>query len=275
MGHSVINEAGDFLEFVGTVADITERKRSEEALRMLQTELANLSRVKMMGELAASIAHEINQPLGAIANNGNACLHLLGSVQGVPDDAREALTDIVYDANRASAIIARIRRLAKDSVPEKTWLHVKDIVSDVLALAGRELTEHRINVETRLPQNLPRVAGDRVQLQQVVLNLVINAIEAMRAVPDARRILTIRGTHEHLGGSEVRLEVEDLGIGFTPADAERLFEAFYTTKLHGMGMGLRISRSIVEAHGGRLWARGSTGTGASFYCVLPAQPPHA
>jgi C4-dicarboxylate-specific signal transduction histidine kinase len=250
--------------------DITERKQAEEELRKTQAELAHVTRITTLGELAASIAHEINQPLGALVNNSNVGLRLVNGVRGLPNELREILSDIVHDANRTSAIVARIRALAKKSIPEKTLLQLEEVVAEVLALANRELTERRIIVRTELSDDLPQVSGDRVQLQQVLLNLVINGIEAMSSVDDERRILTIGGQHAELDGQpSVRITVRDLGSGLRPEDGERLFEAFYTTTSHGMGMGLRISRSIVEAHGGRLWATPNDGPGATFSCTLP------
>jgi signal transduction histidine kinase len=225
-----------------------------------------------MGELAASIAHEMNQPLGAIVNNGNVCLRLLSQSSSRNDEAIEALSDIVNDANRASAIIGRIRGMTQRTLPEEISLQLRDVIADVLALAHRELAEYRIEVRTGLPEDLPRVSGDRVQLQQVLLNLVMNGIDAMRGVEDERRILTIAGQRDQLADQpSVRITVQDLGSGIEPETLERLFEAFYSTKPDGMGMGLRISRSLVEAHGGRLWATRNAGPGATFFFALPAK----
>jgi C4-dicarboxylate-specific signal transduction histidine kinase len=250
---------------------ITDRKRAEEALQKTQAELAHITRVTTMGELAASIAHEINQPLGAIVNNSNVCLQLVGTT-GSEERKREALLDIVNDANRASAIIARIRALTKTSAPETTSLSLKDIVADVLHLAQRELIEHRISVKTKLAKDLPLISGDRVQLQQVLLNLVMNAIDAMSAVSGNQRFLTVRAEHVELEGEPVVLiSVQDSGTGLRPEDIDRLFEPFYSTKPDGMGMGLRIARSIVEGYGGRLWAKREMGPGATFCCALPTE----
>jgi C4-dicarboxylate-specific signal transduction histidine kinase len=227
----------------------------------------------MMGELAASIAHEINGPLGSIVNNGNACLRLIGAGAEAQDEAREALADIVADAERASAIIARIRALVQRSQTERIPLQLTDVLGEALALARRELIEQRIIVCNEMPEDMSKVWGDRVQLQEVFHNLIINAVDAMSAVEDDRRLLIMRGRPDTLENSPaVLISVEDRGAGFRPEDSERLFEAFFTTKRHGMGMGLRISRSIVEAHGGRLWATSDKGHGATFHCVLPVQP---
>ena len=257
--------------FVGLVLDTTERRRTEEELRKTQAELARVTRITMMGELAGSIAHEINQPLGAIVNNSNVGLRLVEGVHGLPTDLGEILSDIVHDAKRASDIITRVWAMTQRRRPERTSLQLRDVVADVLALAGRELAERRIHVRTELPEDLLRVSGDRVQLQQVLLNLVMNGIEAMSGVEDERRILTIRGQRDELDGKPaVLITVQDFGGGFRPEDVDRLFDAFYTNKSHGMGMGLRISRSIVEAHGGVLWATPHEGPGATFSCALPA-----
>ena len=247
--------------------DITERKRAEDRLLNAQAELAHATRVAMIGELTASIAHEINQPLGAIVNNGDVCLRLVG----FGDEMREALSDIVNDANRASAIVATVRALAKRATPAKTLMHFNDVVNDVLALAHRELVQRQIKVRSRVAEDLPMVLADRVQLHQVLLNLVMNAIDAMTTVEEKDRILTIWGHPDKLKGKPaVLIGVQDLGKGFGAEDVDLLFEPFYTTKPRGMGMGLRISRSIVEAHGGRLWAKPNIGPGATFLCVLPA-----
>ena len=271
LGHPVLNESGDLIEYVGTVVDITERKQADEALHKVQAELAHISRVTMMGELAASIVHEINQPLGAIVNNSNACLGLF-TRSAAQRQVREALLDIVSDADRATSIIARIRALSKRTPPEKTSLTVEKVIGDVVTLTHQELMERHIEVRTEIADGLPSVSSDRVQLQQVLLNLLMNAIDAMRDVNKERWLVTI-GAHrgELEGRAMVVITVEDLGCGFEPDDAERVFESFYTTKPDGLGMGLRISRSIVEAHGGRLWATSNAGPGATFHCALPVE----
>ncbi|SPE59969.1 putative Histidine kinase [Verrucomicrobia bacterium] len=267
-GRPIALQQGE-LEFIGTVVDVTERRQAEEALRKLQAELAHVTRVTAMGELAASIAHEINQPLGAIVNNCNVCRRLLRKPR-VQKQIREVLTDIVQDITRASAIITRIRLLTKPSVRERNSLQLKQVVTDVLAVAQGELATRRITVQTDLAADLPHINGDRVQLQQVLFNLVINASDAMQTASVERRLLTITcRPHELDGRPAILLTVRDLGHGFKSPDTEPLFDAFYTTKAHGMGMGLRISRSIVEAHGGRLWANPNDGAGATFSCSFP------
>ena len=266
----IFDEAGDLIEYVGTTIDTTERVQAEEALHRTQAELARVTGLTTMGELAASIAHEINQPLGAIVNNGNVAIRIATAENPSLDKLVDVLSDILADSTRISAIIARIRAAMKNSAPEKTSLQLKDVVADVLLLAERELAKRRVQVRTELPEYLPLVSADRIQLQQVLLNLVMNGIDAVSDMDEARRILTIGGQRDDLAGQPaVLIAVRDFGDGFSPADHERLFDAFYTTKANGMGMGLRISRSIIEAHGGRLWATSNEGLGASFYCALP------
>ena len=252
--------------------DITDRKRVEEALRNSQAELAHVMRMTTLGELTASFAHEVNQPLAAIVNNANACLGLLPASTGHGlDEAREALGDIVDDADRASAIIARLRGLAKKSPLEKLPLHLDDVVEDVLTLAAGELAARYVTSRTEVPADLAVVSGDRVQLQQVLLNLVVNAIESMSAVEGRERLLVIRGREDTDDGTPaIAISVQDCGVGLKAEEVGRLFEAFYTTKPQGMGMGLAISRSIIEAHGGRLWAEPNQGPGATFSFSLPA-----
>jgi C4-dicarboxylate-specific signal transduction histidine kinase len=253
---------------------ITARKRTEEELRKTRAELGHVTRLTTMVELAASIAHEINQPLGAVVNNSNVALRLASAADDSRHELVEVLFDIVNDANRASAIIARIRAVMRKSAPEKTSLRFKDVVADVLAVTQRELAERRIEVRTELPEDLPSVSADRVQLRQALLNLVMNGIEAMESVENERRILTIRGQRDALEGQPaVLITVRDFGSGFSPEDREHLFDVFYTTKPEGMGMGLRISRSIIEAHGGRLWAQANEDMGATFLFSLPAEIP--
>ena len=247
---------------------ITQRKRAEEALQRLQTEMAHVTRVTTIGELAASIAHELNQPLGAIVNNGSACLRLL---PGATDDVREALGDIVRDANRASTVIQRMRALTRRAPHDKVRLQIGEIIGEVLALANRELLERGITVRKELTDALPDAFGNRVELQQVLLNLIMNSIEAMRGLPDERRLLVIGTQRDELDGRPaILLCVRDHGTGFTAQEMPHLFDAFYTTKPNGLGMGLRISASIVEAHGGRIWAHSNEdGPGATFFCALP------
>lgn len=273
IGHPMLDRAGNITELVGTAVDVTERRQAENALREAQANLARVTRVTTMGELTASIAHEVNQPLTAVVNNANACISLLPSDAPNLEEVRQALTEIIEDADRASAVIARIRQLAKNTPFERTPLDLRDVVTDVMALAKHESATRRVIIRTELPEELPLVSGDRVQLQQVLLNLVVNGMDAMNTVDESLRVLIICVRRETLDGiPAVLLSVQDAGTGFKPEEMDRLFEAFYTTKSQGMGMGLAISRSIVEAHGGRLWAEPNRGSGATFLFSLPAAP---
>ena len=256
---------------IALVQDITARKKAEQALREAQAALTHVTRLTTLGEVTASIAHELNQPLGAIVNNANACLGLLPSGHDELHDVREALADIVSDAERASAIIERVRAVAKRSAPDRAALRLIDVVDDVLALAAAEAVARRVTIQKDVPPDLPVVVGDRVQLQQVLLNLVVNAMDAMGSVDERERCLQIRGRLDTDDGRRaVTISVDDCGIGLQPEETNRLFEVFYTTKPHGMGLGLAISRSIIEGHGGRLWAESKRDAGAIFSFRLPA-----
>jgi C4-dicarboxylate-specific signal transduction histidine kinase len=255
--------------FTGLVRDISERKRAEEAqqaLQMTQIELERVSRLTTMGELAASIAHEVNQPLAAIANNGNACLRLLAHNNLQPEILRRALEEIVADTTRASAVIARIRALIKKTPSEKTEVNINEIIHDVMTLTGRQLQQNRVLLEHKLVADLPLVMADRVQLQQVLLNLVINGIEAMTGAEHNQRLLRIESGLDKRGSVVVAVRDSGSGLG---SEADHLFTPFFTTKANRMGMGLSISRSIVEAHGGRLWAEPNLPSGAVFSFTLP------
>ena len=253
--------------------EIAERKLAEAALQKAQANLAHVTRLTTMGELSASIAHEVNQPLTAVVNNANACISLLAGGAANFEEIREALTEIVDDADRASAVIQRVRQLVKRAPTEKSLLDIRSVVEDVLTLARYESVARGVQIRPHLPNDLPRVPGDRVQIQQVLLNLVVNGMDAMNSIEESKRILTICGRRETRDGiSEVFLSVQDAGTGLKPEEVDRLFEAFYTTKPEGMGMGLAISRSIIEAHGGRLWAEANEGPGATFLLSLPAEP---
>ena len=255
--------------FLSTMRDISERKKAEQELHQAQAELAHVTRLNTLGEIGASIAHEINQPLGAIVNNSNVCLKLLGR-PGSEERKREVLVDIANDAIRASAIIARIRALTKRSTSEKTFFSVDALVAEVLALADQTANKAGVCVKSLVPAQLS-LHADRIQLQQMLLNLVMNGIQAMSATNEKKRTLTLQAKRQKLDGKlMITISVEDCGHGFSPEAAGRLFEPFFTTKSEGMGLGLAISRSIAEAHGGQLWAEPNTCPGATFYCALPA-----
>jgi PAS domain S-box-containing protein len=310
VGHPVFSESGELVEIIGAAMDITERKRAERelhqkelSLREAQSSLAHVSRLTTMGELAVSIAHEVNQPLTAIINNANACLCLLPSDTTHLDEVREGLSDIVTDADRASAVIARIRELVEKVPPQKTRININETIGEVIALARGELNRNGVLLQTRLANDLPPIMGDRIQLQQVILNLIINAVEAMNSVTEGPRELLVSSemvsapeksdhltpirrhahtptrpdaAHEDAGpslaeaeGTHILVSVADSGSGLNLNNLERLFDAFYTTKPEGLGMGLSISRSIVKAHGGRLWAIANAPKGALFQFTLP------
>ena len=250
--------------------DITERKRAEEALQRSQAELAHVTRVTTLGELAASIAHEINQPLAAIVADANACLNWLAADRPDLDSVREALAAIMKDGDRAAEVITRIRALlSRSSVPHEPC-DLAGVIREVHPLVRPELGRHGITLEMSLATDVPAVMGDRIQLQQVLLNLLMNAAEAVREVPPQRRRLVVRSTVEDRDdGPWAVVAVEDAGVGFGEDEAARLFEAFYTTKADGLGMGLSISRSIIDNHRGRLWATANPDHGATFHLVLP------
>jgi signal transduction histidine kinase len=255
-------------EFIGTVMDVTERRLAEEALRSAVADLERASRLSTMGQLTASIAHEINQPLAAIITNADACLLWLEADRPDLEEARQAATRIVRNGLRAADIIKSIRTLTRKSAPEMVSLDINDVIREVIVLMGAEFLRRSVRVESALPSNLNSVIGDRVQLQQVVLNLIMNGIEAMSESMQGQRQLHIRSANDESG--RVGVAVEDSGPGLDPARADRLFEAFFTTKPEGMGMGLSICRSIIDAHGGRLWASPNLPNGAVFQFTLPA-----
>ena len=266
--------SGNRDEGVAFVLDLTERKRAEEKLRAseqrlldAQMELAHVMRVTTLGELTASIAHEVNQPLAGVVANAEACLRWLD--RGTPDldAARRSVEWIIDDGNRASEVIRRVRALAKKTDIEKVPLDVNDVVREVIALVQRELISHRVSLRMELAPALPMILGDRVQLQQVIINLVMNGIEAMQSVTDRPRELVIRSRQDET--QQVLVSVTDCGVGISAENADRLFNAFFTTKSSGMGMGLSICRSIIEAHGGRLWATANLPHGATFQFTLP------
>src|SRR5438128_7003973 len=247
---------------------LTERKRADEALREAQVELAHVTRVTTIGGLAAAIAHEINQPLAAVITNGSACLRWLADTTPNLDEARQAVGRIIRDGNRASDVIAKIRALLRKTGTEKERLDMNDVIREVVALAQSEIRRNGVTLRAQLEGNIPPVLGDRVQLQQVVLNLIMNGIEAMASVADRRRELLICSRPHD--SDKVLVAVQDSMIGLDPQRMERIFDAFYTTKSEGMGMGLAISRSIVENHGGQLWAVPNEGPGATFQFTLQA-----
>jgi len=247
--------------------DLTEHVLAEEALQQAQTELAHVTRVTTLGELAASIAHEVNQPLAAIVADANASLNRLAMAPPDLESVRDALDAIVKDGHRAADVIQRVRQLATKTVPQKVRVDINDVIREVVPLVGPEVRSHEVSLRIHLAPAVPPVLADRVQLQQVLINFVMNGIEAMASVDDRSRALVIR-SEAHVG-EQVLVAVQDAGIGIDPQKTDQLFNAFYTTKPYGMGMGLSISRSIIEAHGGRVWATRNPDHGATFHFALP------
>jgi PAS domain S-box-containing protein len=259
------------VRWYGTLTDIEDRRRAEETLRQAQADLAHITRVTTMGELTASLAHELNQPLTAVVTSGGSSLRWLAHEPPRLDKAADAVRRMIRDASRASEVIAHTRALLKKSSEEKAPLDITEVIRDVLILVQSAMARHGIRQHGSLPPGLPLVLGDRVQLQQVVLNLVMNGIEAMAEISDRGRELSVRAQRHQLDdGPGVLVSVEDTGPGLPPESLDRVFEAFYTTKAKGLGMGLSISRSIVEAHGGRLWVSVNNGPGLTFQFVVPA-----
>jgi PAS domain S-box-containing protein len=268
VGHPVLNASGELAQFMGTSTDITQRKLAEEALRQAQVDLAHVSRVTTMGELTASLAHEVNQPIAAAVTDAKTCLRWLTRDQPDLEEAREAASRMIKDATRAADIISRIRLLFNKVSPQREVVDVNEVVRDMIVLLRSEATRYSISVRTELASDLPQVTGDRVQLQQVLMNLLLNSMEAMKD-GDTKRELIINSQPER--NQQVMVSVSDTGVGLPPHQAEQIFNAFFTTKQDGTGMGLRISRSIIESHGGRLWAADNPPRGARFCFTLPAK----
>jgi PAS domain S-box-containing protein len=261
-------------EGVAFIVDMTERKQAEEKLRTseqrlldAQMELARVTRVTTLGELTASIAHEVNQPLAAVVANAEACLRWLDRGPPDLDAARRSVEWVIDDGNRAGEVIRRIRALANKTGIEKIPLDVNEVARETVALVQRELISHEVSLQMELAPALPMILADGVQLQQVIINLVMNGIEAMQSVSDRPRELVIRSLQDKTQG--VLVSVTDCGVGIAAEDSDRLFNAFFTTKPRGMGMGLSICRSIMEAHNGRLWATANVPHGATFQFTLP------
>ena len=253
---------------MGTLIDVTDTKRAQDALRAIQSKLAHIARRTTMHEVTATIAHEVNQPLAAIVANGNAALRWL---RRTPPDVAEAaanVNQIISDGHRASEVVASIRGMFKKDEHAKVLLDVNGVIQEVLELLHGELSSKRVSVRTKLSGDLPQISAYQVQLQQVVLNLVTNAVEAMSAMSDGSRVLNI--SSKCGDPDEVIITFEDSGPGIDPKDRDRIFDVFFTTKSQGMGMGLSICRSIVESHGGRLWASTRRPHGSIFYLTLPS-----
>jgi PAS domain S-box-containing protein len=270
IGHPVFDETGEAPEYVGTVMDITERKQAEEErerLRQLQLDLAHLNRVTTMGELTASLAHEIKQPISAAILDAGTCVEWLKRDKPDVEEARNAVSRIIQDATRASEIINRIRFLFKKGEPQRELLDVNDVIREMIVLLRREAGQHSISIHTELAADLPLISADRVQLQQVFMNLMLNAIDAMKERSGSGE-LTIKSQHHP--GDQLEISLSDTGAGLPADQGDKIFDAFFTTKPQGTGMGLSISRSIIESHGGRLWATANSRQGATFHFTIPS-----
>lgn len=266
IAHATRDQDGQ-LEYIGAIQDVTQRQHSEEALSKARSELAHVSRVTTLGALTASIAHEVNQPLSGIITNAGTCLRMLAADPPNVDGARETARRTIRDGNRASDVIKRLRALFSKKNPTTELMDLNEVTREVIALSWNKLQRNGLGLLPELADDLPLIKGDRVQLQQVIMNLLLNASEAMSGVDDRPRRVIIKTERDDGGG--VRLTVQDAGVGFEPQDVNRLFEAFYTTKRDGMGIGLSVSRSIIESHHGRLWATPNDGPGATFSFSLP------
>jgi C4-dicarboxylate-specific signal transduction histidine kinase len=278
VGRRVVGECGEVNEYIGTTMDITERKQAEEALLRteaglgkVQAELVHVTRVKTMGELAASIAHEVNQPIAGVVINCSACLRWLAKMEADSvnfTEVCETLHRIIRDGKRAGEIFTRIRALFKKTESAQEPFDLNETIREIIVLAKTEMSQNRVVLNLELADNLPLAQGDKVQIQQVILNLTLNAIDAMSTVEDRARDIVIRT--QCLEKGKVMVTVRDSGIGLDSSSMEKVFTAFHTTKPGGLGMGLSISRSIVENHDGRLWATPHEGPGASFHFTLQA-----
>jgi PAS domain S-box-containing protein len=269
VAHPIRNDSGEVIEFVGTVMDVTERKRAEEErerLRLVQADLAHLSRVTTMGELTASLAHEIKQPITAALTNAKTSLRWLGRDNPEVEEAREATLRMIQDVTRAADIISRISLLFKKGALQRELVDVNELIQEMIVLLRSEANRYSISIRTELAADLPNVMADRVQLQQVFMNLILNGIDAMKDTSGTSE-LTIKS---EAADGQLLIAVSDTGVGFPTEQADEIFKAFFTTKDNGTGMGLPISRSIIESHGGRLWASGASGRGATFHFTLPA-----
>jgi len=269
VAHGTRDQDGQ-LEYIGAVHDVTQRRLSEEALGRVQSELAYMARITSLGALTASIAHEVNQPLSGIITNASTCLRMLAADPPNVDGARETARRTIRDGNRASDVITRLRALFSKKGATSELVDLNEATREVIALSHKELQRSGVIVRPELADDLPPATGDRVQLQQVILNLLLNASDAMSEVNDRPRQLVIRTERD--AGDRVRLTVQDAGVGVEPQGVDKLFEAFYTTKSNGMGIGLSVSRSIIESHHGRLWAAPNEGPGAAFSFSIPCGP---
>jgi PAS domain S-box-containing protein len=269
VGHPVFSASGELVEFVGTGIDMTERRQAEkerERLRQVQADLAHINRATTMGELTASLAHEINQPIAAAATDARTCLRWLAREQPDIGEARESAARMVNAVTRAADIISRLRQLFKKGTPQTSLVDVSEVIQEMVVLLRSEASRHSVSILTEVSEDLPRLVADRVQLQQVLMNLMLNGIEAMQDTKSGGQ-LTIRSLMAESG--QLLISVSDTGVGLPREQADQIFNAFFSTKAQGTGMGLSISRSIVESHGGRMWATSNSGRGATINFTLP------
>ena len=269
IGHPILGPSGDLVEYVGTIIDVTDRRQAEkerERLREAQADLAHASRMTAMGELTASLAHEVNQPITAAVNGASTCVRWLTRENPDLVEAREAALGVIRNAKRAADIINRIRSISKKGESKRQLADVNELIREMIALLRSETNRYSISVSTELDPELPKVMADSVQVQQVLMNLIMNGIDAMKEV-DRERDLVI--CSQRTENRQLMISVSDSGVGLPPQQTDKIFDPFFTTKPHGIGMGLRISRSIVESHGGRLWAFDNSSHGATFCFTLP------
>jgi signal transduction histidine kinase len=269
VAHPIRNHEGQ-LEYIAVVQDVTAHRTSEEALAKARSELAKVSRAMSLGVLTASIAHEVNQPLSGVITNAGTCLRMLDADPPNLEGARETARRMIRDGNRASDVITRLRALFSNDDLTVELLDLNEITEEVITLSLSDLQRNRVAVRSELAAGLPLISGDRIQLQQVILNLLRNACDAMLDVHDQPRELVISTLRED--GDHVRLSVRDVGVGVDSGSMNKLLDAFYTTKSDGMGIGLSVSLSIIERHGGRLWAEPNEGPGATFSFSVPIDP---
>jgi PAS domain S-box-containing protein len=272
VGHPILGPTGALVEYVGTIIDVTDRRKAEEErerLREAQADLAHVSRMTTMGELTASLAHEVNQPITAAVNGASTCVRWLTREDPDVGEAREAALGIIRNAKRAADIINRIRSISKKGESKRQLIEIDEVIREIVALLSNEARRYSVSILTDIEANLPKVMADSVQVQQVIMNLIMNSIDAMKDV-DRTRELSIRSRLAE--DRQLTISVSDTGVGLPSEQAAQIFDAFFTTKSHGLGMGLRISRSIVESHGGRLWAADNSPHGASLSFTLPIPP---
>jgi len=265
------DENGQVIRWYGAAHDIEDQKRAERALQTAQAELAHATRVTTLGEMTASIAHEVNQPLAAMVINAEASLRLLSRDVPEIEDARAGIAEVIKDGHRAGEVIRRIREFSKNAHPQMVQLNLNEVVEEAVKLVRHEALRHGVTIRYEFASVLPPVRGDRIQLQQVIVNLAVNGMEAMTSVQDRERVLIVRTQEDQ--SDRLLVAVADAGVGIEPENLNRVFSAFQTTKPGGLGMGLAICRSIVEAHGGRLWATANDGRGATFHFTLPIGGP--